>query len=549
MSEDVRNPAPTTAGIVPPGASPQTGGATVTPALPDGGGGTTPLQPTATAGSGSHVGADVVVQGGSLTATVSAAADVVTTGTLTTATPGAGNTVTTGSLSGMGTVSFQLTGTWTCSNIVCERSVDAGTTWDRAYFYFESAAGVATGDNLQAAENGVVTISVGGTGLARLRVNGAITGTVVVTVRASVAVRSLATATDASVQAVTSAVTAVDGDVQVLQGQLPASLGAHGGLVIEGVASGTPVPVSAASLPLPTGAATAALQGAGLPAALSGTSHLAVTEDSAVNVLARLTTLLAQLPAALAAHGGLPIEGVASGVAVPVSMAAAPTGAAIEAGHLATIDTNTGRIPVQGQALAASSTPITPALLQATQSVGIPAIGVVVKASPGKAKFLLGINYTGATVYAQVFSLASGPPATGARPLFPHVAGVSSTVYPGTAGTISIGNGTDGAPCATAVFLVLSSTVNTYTPIAVTTGAVAAGSNGASLPQATINLVTTAGLPFAGTCTIAGTTGTITYTGSTTTTLTGCTGGSGTLATAQVVTPSGLGYDFTIYWE
>lgn len=41
---------------------------------------------------------------------------------------------------------------------------------------------------------------------------------------------------------------------------LPAALGANGGLKIEGVASGTAVPVSAASLPLPSGAATLAEQ-------------------------------------------------------------------------------------------------------------------------------------------------------------------------------------------------------------------------------------------------------------------------------------------------
>lgn len=41
---------------------------------------------------------------------------------------------------------------------------------------------------------------------------------------------------------------------------LPTSLGANGGLKIEGVASGVAVPVSAASLPLPTGASTAAAQ-------------------------------------------------------------------------------------------------------------------------------------------------------------------------------------------------------------------------------------------------------------------------------------------------
>lgn len=51
--------------------------------------------------------------------------------------------------------------------------------------------------------------------------------------------------------------------------------------------------ITAAALPLPSGAATSALQGGGLPAAL-------------------------------AANGGLKVEGVAGGVAVPVSLATAP---------------------------------------------------------------------------------------------------------------------------------------------------------------------------------------------------------------------------------
>ncbi len=43
-----------------------------------------------------------------------------------------------------------------------------------------------------------------------------------------------------------------------------------------------------------------------------------------------------------------------------------PTGAATEAGHLATIDTSTARIPAQGQALAASSLPVVLTAIQVT---------------------------------------------------------------------------------------------------------------------------------------------------------------------------------------
>lgn len=66
---------------------------------------------------------------------------------------------------------------------------------------------------------------------------------------------------------------------------------------------------------------------------------------------------------------------------------------------------------------------------------------------------------------------------------------------------------------------------------------IAAGSNGAALPQATINVASTTGFPTAGTFNviIGGTPRTITYTGLTGTSFTGCTGGTGSLATAQAV--------------
>jgi len=72
--------------------------------------------------------------------------------------------------------------------------------------------------------------------------------------------------------------------------QLPAALAAHGGLKVEGVASGVVVPISG-----------------------TVTANLSAT-DNAV-----LDAIVAALPAALAAGGGLKVEGVASGVAQPVS--------------------------------------------------------------------------------------------------------------------------------------------------------------------------------------------------------------------------------------
>lgn len=66
---------------------------------------------------------------------------------------------------------------------------------------------------------------------------------------------------------------------------------------------------------------------------------------------------------------------------------------------------------------------------------------------------------------------------------------------------------------------------------------VAAGSNGLALPQATLNVASTAGFPASGQVLVAINGGwqIVTYTGITATSFTGCTGGTGTLATSQVV--------------
>ena len=66
---------------------------------------------------------------------------------------------------------------------------------------------------------------------------------------------------------------------------------------------------------------------------------------------------------------------------------------------------------------------------------------------------------------------------------------------------------------------------------------IAVGSNGAVLPQATINVVSTTNFPASGTFEVwaGGVRTVVTYTGVTATTFTGCTGGTGTLATGDVV--------------
>lgn len=69
------------------------------------------------------------------------------------------------------------------------------------------------------------------------------------------------------------------------------------------------------------------------------------------------------------------------------------------------------------------------------------------------------------------------------------------------------------------------------------TTSIAAASNGAVLPQATLTVGSTTGFPTSGTLliTIGTVTTTVNYTGTTSTTFTGCSGGAGTLATGNTV--------------
>jgi hypothetical protein len=107
-----------------------------------------------------------------------------------------------------------------------------------------------------------------------------------------------------------------------LIGLLPTALGANGGLKIEGVASGTAVPVSAASLPLPSGAATestlSAISGSvdGLETQVGATNETAASTDTATaglngrlqRVAQRLTSLIALFPASLGSNGGVKVD-------------------------------------------------------------------------------------------------------------------------------------------------------------------------------------------------------------------------------------------------
>jgi hypothetical protein len=116
----------------------------------------------------------------------------------------------------------------------------------------------------------------------------------------------------------------------------------------------TAVPVSSTSLPLPTGASTAARQDTGNTslASIDGKvpalgQALAASSVPVVLTAAQITTLT-------------PLTSVQANAGTNLNTSAL----ALEAGHLATIDTSTAKIPSQGQALAANSMPV---VLPATQ--------------------------------------------------------------------------------------------------------------------------------------------------------------------------------------
>lgn len=89
---------------------------------------------------------------------------------------------------------------------------------------------------------------------------------------------------------------------------------------------------------------------------LTGLMHTLGAYDSANSVM-RPVELTGAAPAGT--ERGIVVRNIPSGTqGISAASLPLPTGAAIEAGHLATIDTSTAKIPSQGQALAAGSMPV-----------------------------------------------------------------------------------------------------------------------------------------------------------------------------------------------
>lgn len=176
----------------------------------------------------------------------------------------------------------------------------------------------------------------------------------------------------------------------------------------------------------------------------------------------------------------------------------------------------------------------------------LPALGGV--RIPNNLAALVARNVSPVTTIAAASNLASLPQATinvasttgfttaGTLLIFSD-SGVQTVTYTGTSGGNQFTGASGGA-----------GTIHTGAFVAQTNKSttIAAGSNGAVLPQATINVTSTTGFPTSGTIRIVSSvsgangavlaTQTISYTNTTGTTFTGCTGGTGTLLTGQSVT-------------
>lgn len=111
-------------------------------------------------------------------------------------------------------------------------------------------------------------------------------------------------------------------------------------------------------------------------------------------------------------------------------------------------------------ASATNAVPIVGGLLSNYSSATIAATGVQVKASPGAAFSINYKNDTGFTRYIQIHNTV-GQPANGTRSIWS-----SAAVVTGTGATLQIGHTVHGGSCNTAVYLVLSSSIFSYTAVA-----------------------------------------------------------------------------------
>lgn len=171
------------------------------------------------------------------------------------------------------------------------------------------------------------------------------------------------------------------------------------------------------------------------------------------------------------------------------------------------------------------------------------AAGSVADGNPASINFGAGFFYEVAIPIARRYvSLADvGKPLILKSPLYPTKnSGIFKISGVNLGNTTTVAAASNGAALPQSTINVLSTTgFPTSGTIFIATGTtIAVASNGAILPQATINVASTSGFPTSGTIFVVTSTGsqTVNYTGTTATTFTGCTGGTGTMSTGGAVT-------------
>jgi hypothetical protein len=312
---DVRVPAPTTSGIVPPGADPGSGGEQVAMVGPDPAGGSAHTVTTENIGGGVVV-EDVEVRGGSLAATVSAAPDLTSTGTITSAS-GPTSLVRSAPLSGYATAVFSLSGTPVGATILLETTTDATgatgwtvTEWTQAKNGVLADLSSANGTALPFA----AILPIAGQGLVQVRASAFGSGSIGVALRVSALPWSGATMRDMTGRGIETTLTGI-------AGQLPAALDpGKGSLAVVDDNS----------------------------AASAG--HLATIDTSTVAMLADLATLAATVAASAVK---VAIQGTPNVVVTtaPTTAVTAIGGAALaqeSGGHLAAVDTSTAALATEG---------------------------------------------------------------------------------------------------------------------------------------------------------------------------------------------------------
>lgn len=179
----------------------------------------------------------------------------------------------------------------------------------------------------------------------------------------------------------------------------------------------------------------------------------AATSAAQTNAQTSLSSIDTKTPAQ-----GQALAASSSPVVLPALQAAAL--AQESGGNLATL---VARQPALGPAMASGGSPVVSAIASHDTQATLPTAGKSLKTGPGTALLCVSSNTTGGAVFLQIHDSLSSPIA-GTQATWFAPASIANAANSST----TIGHGTYGAAVATGLFFVLSSTQATYTAIAST---------------------------------------------------------------------------------